>query len=69
MSNWQDFMVVFYALALAVLGNALLWAVATAFVRLARRSPRGLPPSTRPTREPRAPRLAQGKRLVTGLSR
>lgn len=70
MSNWQDFVVVFYALALAVLGNALLWGAAAGFVRLVQRTARRLPAGglTPPTREPRAPGLPRGKRLVTGLS-
>lgn len=70
MSTWQDFTVVFYALTLAVLGNALLWGVSRAFIRLLERAHRGLPPAA-PDRHASRPRAAQLPRspLPSGLAR
>lgn len=45
MSYWQDFALGFYALTLAVLANALLWALAAGLLRLVKRQP----PATSPT--------------------
>ena len=63
MSNRQDLAVVFYALALAVLGNGLLWAVAAAFVRLLERRTPEFPPA------PHSRRLDRSRRRESPLSR
>lgn len=69
MSNWRDFAVVFYALALAILGNALLWAVAAAFVRLVERHTRRLPPATQSRPLQRTATVSGMEPLARGASR